>query len=173
MHFVGSPYWLQSPWDRWWPQRVRTSIVLSHLRNPAWLQWFWGGRFYSSCFHPHLFSHVPQLEKKKKKGCKAREIAANPSRGILNVAMLWHDISVQNLYMNKIKNILGGKATYLSEKRNISYKILWKITDRSKIDVLSLLSREITEGMQIEHENDTFSLDSKALSIIASAMCLQ
>jgi len=45
--------------------------------------------------------------------------------------------------------------------------------DRCKIDVLSLLSREITEGMQIENENDTFLLDSKALSIIASAMCLQ
>jgi len=68
------------------------------------------------CFHLHLFSNVPPLEKRKIKDHKAREIAANPSQGILNAAMLRHDISVQNLYMNKIKNILGGKATYMSEK---------------------------------------------------------
>lgn len=44
--------------------------------------------------------------------------------------------------------------------------------DHSKIDVLSLLSKEIMEDMKIENENNTFLLDLKALSIIASAMCL-
>lgn len=44
--------------------------------------------------------------------------------------------------------------------------------EQSEIDVLSLLSKEVTEDMKIENENNTFLLDSKTLSIIASAMCL-
>ena len=48
--------------------------------------------------------------KKKTTDRKAREIIANPSQGMLNSVMLRHDVSVRNLYMNEIKNILGGKA---------------------------------------------------------------
>lgn len=47
----------------------------------------------------------------EKKYHKARETITNSSQGILNSVGLRHDMSVQNLYMNEIKNILEGKAT--------------------------------------------------------------
>lgn len=47
-----------------------------------------------------------KLRRKIKRDSKAREMVAHPSQGILNSVMLRHDISIQNLYINEIKNIL-------------------------------------------------------------------